>query len=229
MKKIITLITAIAFFNACASSTTTSNPPKTQLQVREFQTKYFEVNDKNIIMKAVVNTLLDEGYIIKNASYELGLVTAEKGVDITSDISTSSTTSGDEDQKKSSNKAKIIAGVIIGAIVLVTVGLIIWLVSKGKKSDSGSGSGSNSSNSNSSSSQPNQSEKLYEKNRIIESTINVSEFSNGYKVRAVFQYKGFDNKGNLMYIKQIDDMNFYQEFFAKLDKSVFLQKEYENK
>jgi len=30
-------------------------------------------------MKAVVNTLLDDGYIIKNVNTELGIITAEKG------------------------------------------------------------------------------------------------------------------------------------------------------
>jgi len=67
------------------------------------------------------------------------------------------------------------------------------------------------------------------KNEIIETTINVSEFSSGYKVRAVFQKKVLNNRGEITSIENIDDMKFYQDFFSKLDKSIFLQKELENK
>ncbi len=60
-------------------------------------------------------------------------------------------------------------------------------------------------------------------------TINVSEFSSRYKVRAVFQRKVLNNRGEITSIENIDDMKFYQDFFSKLDKSIFLQKELENK
>ncbi len=203
MRRILSLITAIVFFNACSSSTT-SNPPKTQLEVREYQTRYFEIKDKNIIMKAVINTLMDEGYIIKEANTELGIITAEKTVDVsrTSD-------------EVSSSKPSPLGLIIIGALVIITLGLIFLLSKDGKSSRDDS--------------EKSPTETTYEKSKVIESTINVSEFSNGYKVRAVFRYKSFDNKGNPTRISQIDDMKFYQDFFSKLDKSVFLQKEYENR
>jgi hypothetical protein len=201
MKKFINIITLVFFFNACS---TTTNPPKTQLQVREYQTRYFEVNDKNIIMKAIVNTLLDDGYIIKNVNTELGIITAEKGSAI---------------KEKEARNSSIWTAVIVGAIIILTLGIIL-LVSKDKKDSGDKGS---------SPPQSNNKEELYEKNEIIETTINVSEFSSGYKVRAVFQKKVLNNRGEITSIENIDDMKFYQDFFSKLDKSIFLQKELENK
>jgi len=41
------------------------------------------------------------------------------------------------------------------------------------------------------------------KNEIIETTINVSEFSSGYKVRAVFQKKVLNNRGEITSIENI--------------------------
>jgi len=202
MKKLINIITLVFFFNACS---TTTNPPKTQLQVREYQTRYFEVNDKNIIMKAIVNTLLDDGYIIKNVNNELGIITAEKGSAI---------------KEKEARNSSIWTAVIVGAIIILTLGIIL-LVSKDKKDSGDKGSSPPPQSSNK--------EELYEKNEIMETTINVSEFSSGYKVRAVFQKKVLNNRGEITSIENIDDMKFYQDFFSKLDKSIFLQKELENK
>jgi len=166
------LIITLIFLSGCVVITT-NDEQKTQLEIREFQTRYFQVNDKNIIIKAVVNALLDEGYIIQNANTDIGFITAQKGYDISEDYSSTVIY-----RRKWKNKNYY---------------------------------------------------ETYEKNKIIETTINISEFSNGYKVRAVFQYKIYDNKGNLVEIEQIDDEDFYQEFFSKIDKSIFLQKELENK
>ncbi|MEO0144316.1 MAG: hypothetical protein ABIL49_00150 [candidate division WOR-3 bacterium] len=203
MKRILNLIITLIFFNACATKTQT---PKSQLEIREFQTRYFEVNDKNILTKAIVNTLLDEGYIIKNANTELGIITGEKGGDV-------------KEKVKEDSQTNPWGLLIVGALIIITLGIIL-LVSKDKDNSGGnnnSGSGSSSS------------EQTYEKTKIIETTISISEFSNGYKVRAVFQRKILDNKGNIVRVEQIQDANFYQEFFSKLDKSIFLQKELESK
>jgi len=139
-------------------------------------------NIKRDILKLIVNTLLDDGYIIKNVNTDLGIITAEKGFAIK-----------EEEARNSS----------------------IWTKDSGDKGSSPPKS--------------NNKEELYEKNEIIETTINVSEFSSGYKVRAVFQKKVLNNRGEITSIENIDDMKFYQDFFSKLDKSIFLQKELENK
>ncbi len=203
MKSFLKYLTLIFFFNACASSTQMS---KSQLEIRQFQTRYFEVNDKAIITKAVTNTLLDEGFIINNVNNELGIISAEKGYDI----------SKENEGEKSKN---ILGLIIVGAVIVLTLGLIL-LVSKNKEPD-------NKTPNNSSYDKT--SETTYEKTKVIQATINISEFSNGFKVRAVFQSKTLNNRGEVIKIEQIEDANFYQKFFEKLDKSIFLQKEFESK
>lgn len=59
-------------------------PPLTQLQIREIQTRQFETADVKLVLKGMMNVLQDDGYIIKNAVSDLGLLTAEKDIDVSS-------------------------------------------------------------------------------------------------------------------------------------------------
>src|SRR5690349_12138102 len=52
--------------------------PRTQLQTREFQTRAYETTDTKMVMKALLNVLQDEGFIVKNANENLGLIVATK-------------------------------------------------------------------------------------------------------------------------------------------------------
>jgi len=63
------------------------------------------------------------------------------------------------------------------------------------------------------------------KNSCIEATANVSDFGDQCRVRVNFQLKFYDNKGNVMKIEQIQDAKYYQDFFAKVDKGIFIQSE----
>ena len=45
------------------------------------------------------------------------------------------------------------------------------------------------------------------------------------KVRVNFQIKTMDNKGGVVEVKTIEDPIFYQEFFAKVDKGIFIGKQ----
>jgi len=65
----------------------------------------------------------------------------------------------------------------------------------------------------------------YKKSQIIESTANVSQFGEQVKVRMTFRLKAYDNRGDLITLGQIEDEQFYQNFFAKVDKGIFIQKE----
>lgn len=159
----ITLFFLIIFISGCA--TTGTVPPKTQLQIREFQTRTFETNDIKMVMKALLNVLQDEGFIVKHASVELGLLNATKEVDI-------------------ENKGEAV--------------LLILLVGADAR---------------------------WKKNSIIECTGNVSEFGNQMRVRVNFQMKVMDNRGNVIKVGQIEDAKYYQDFFSKVDKGVFIQKE----
>lgn len=162
MKKVWTLLIAIFVFG-CA--TTGVTPQKTQLQIREFQTRTYDTNDTKMVLKAMLNVLQDEGYIVQNANVELGLLTATKEIDI-------------------ENKGEaFLALFFMGA------------------------------------------NARWKKNSIIESTANVSEFGTQARVRVNFQLKVLDNKGGILEVKQIEDEKYYQDFFSKVDKGIFIQKE----
>jgi hypothetical protein len=151
----------MALLAACAGQ----KPPQTQLQIREAQTRNFDQTDTKLAMKAMMNVLQDDGFIIKQGSMDLGLLSAEKQVDVESH------------------------------------GEAFWAVFW---------AGSNA---------------RYKKNSIFECSINVSEFGQGVRVRANFQMRLINNKGELMEVKPITDEKYYQDFFAKVDKALFLAKE----
>lgn len=61
-----------------------SEPPMTQLQIREIQTRAYSQSDMKMVMKAMINVLQDEGYMITNSSLDLGLLSAERNIDVES-------------------------------------------------------------------------------------------------------------------------------------------------
>ena len=65
----------------------------------------------------------------------------------------------------------------------------------------------------------------YNKFRVVEVSVNVTEYGSRTKVRANFQAKVLDNRGDPVEVYTIDDPRFYQEFFLKVDKGIFLQKQ----
>ncbi|MFP3868667.1 MAG: hypothetical protein ACLFUU_11005 [Desulfobacteraceae bacterium] len=148
------------FMIGCA--TTTYKPPKTQLQIREFQTREYDTKDVKMVMKALLNVLQDDGYIVKNANVDLGLLSAEKDVDV------------------ESKAQAFICALLAGQ------------------------------------------QARWKKHCILECSGNVSEHGDKTKVRINFQGKTIDNKGAVMAVNQIDDPNFYQEFFFKVDKGIFI-------
>lgn len=140
-------------------------PEQTQLQIREFQTRTYETKDTKMVMKAVMHTLQDDGYIIKDANLDLGLLTAQKELDVT-------------------NQGEA---------------LLLSLLAGHKA--------------------------RYKKNALMEASVNVSEFGKEMRVRVNFQSKVMDNQGGVMKVQQVDDPKFYQEFFSKVDKAIFIAKE----
>jgi len=163
MKRALVLILSI-FVAGCAT-TGGVTPGKTQLQIREFQTRTYETNDVKMVMKAMLNVLQDDGFIVKNANVELGLLTATKEVDV------------------ESKSEAFVAALFLGA------------------------------------------QARWKKNSIIESTANVSEFGKQCRVRVNFQVKVMDNRGGVLEVKQIEDEKYYQDFFSKVDKGIFIEKE----
>ena len=164
MRKIwILLIMSTFIVGGCASTGVT--PQMTQLQIREFQTRIYDTNDVKMIMKAMLNVLQDDGFIVKNAVMDLGLLSAEKTVDI-------------------ENKGEA----FLAAFFLGT-------------------------------------QARWKKASVIECTANVSEYGSQSRVRVNFQLKVLDNKGGIIEVKQILDEKYYQDFFSKVDKGIFIQKE----
>lgn len=141
---------------------------KTQLQIRQFQTRSYDTQDFKLVMKAVMNALQDENFIIKQADLELGFITAQRELDI------------------ESMGERFLSGLLAAL---------------------GGGTAQ------------------YKKNSITEATANISEFGNQIRVRVNFQNKIIDNLGKVVKVEQIEDKKFYQEFFSKVDKSIFLAKE----
>lgn len=140
-------------------------PPPTQLQVREVQTRTFETANTKMVMKAMINVLQDDGYIVKNAVLDLGLLSAEKDVDI---------------ERRGE-----------AACLTFMMG----------------------------------SEARWNKHVVLEASANISEFGEKTKVRINFQRKVFDNWGAVVHIEQIADPQYYQAFFNKVNKGIFIQSE----
>jgi len=164
MKFNILLFTIIVgVLASCATST--PQPEKTQLQIREFQTRSYENIEQLQAMKAVANALQDDGFIIKDAEVALGIISAGKEVDVESGWDA-----------------------FFSALAYGT-------------------------------------QARWNKSMIIESTANVSEFGEKVKVRVNFQAKVLNNKGEVVEVAQIEDEKYYQDFFAKVDKGIFIEKE----
>lgn len=143
-------------------------PVKTQLEKRQFQTRMFDCSDKALIMKAMLNVLQDEGFIVNNANPLLGFISGAKEFDV-SDKSI--------DIKKEFGTGK---------------GALAW---KGIRV------------------------------ATIEATANVTEYGKQVKVRINFKRKLLNVYGNAQVINEVDDEQYYQDFFSKVDKAIFIQKQ----
>jgi hypothetical protein len=120
-------------------------------------------------MKAVINALQDQGFIIRNADKELGFVTASK--------------------ENSIGGRPFGPSVFMGGVF-------------GPPQD-----------------------MRYDTAVLLEASVNVSESGKETKVRVVFQERVSDNFGAASSARQIENPPFYQEFFYKVDKSLFYERE----
>jgi hypothetical protein len=167
---------------AAGCATATVPPAKTQLEVREYQTRTFDTPDSKLVMKAMFNVLQDDGYVVKNAVTELGLITAAKEVDLA--------------PGRSGPGADIFGG--LGGVVIGGHGGVVFGPPAAPP---------------------------YRKTEVRDFTGNISEFGQQTKVRISFQRKILDNRGQVVQVEAMDDPVFYQDFFSRMDKSLYLQKE----
>ena len=145
-----------------------AEPPLTQLQLRQLQSRTYDNKELKVAMRAVINALLDEGFIIKNADKDLGFVQATREEDLNGGG----------------------GGAVIGWGGLLSNNDVRWR---------------NSS--------------------VIDASGTLTNVGRSINVRLIFQKKVLDNYGVSMGVNVITDPNFYQNIFAKIDKSLFLEKE----
>lgn len=186
---IVLVLTCFVALAGCTiiSQQRTAPQQQTQLQVREYQTREYDTNDVRLIMKACLNVLQDDGFVVKNAVIELGLLTAEKEVQLT----------GQSRQKASSNDD-----------YWSSVFDNVFRTSPNRSRNSRSND-----------------DYRYAKFRKIEVSLNVSDIGRRSKVRANFQAKTLDNNGQPLEVEAMTDAVFYQTFFTKVDKGIFIQKQ----
>jgi len=139
---------------------------RTQLEIRQMQTRDYEAQDMRTIMESMLNVLQDDGFMVKQVDMDLGFFNATKETDV-------------ENRKESSWQK-------------------FWY-------------GRNYA--------------IYKKNAIMDCTANVSEFGSEMRVRVTFQVKVMNNKGGVVSVRQVDDPKYYQDFFSKVDKGIFIEKE----
>ncbi|MHC4070059.1 MAG: hypothetical protein ACYSR8_10900 [Planctomycetota bacterium] len=168
---IICFCASLIFYSGCGAVEAVGgifeekHTPKSQLEIRQMQTREYETNDTVMVMKAMLNVLQDDGFMIKQANSNLGFFNATKELDTEDTL------------------AKV-------------WGTFWW--------------GPNAQ---------------WIENSVIDCTANVSEFGEKTRVRTNFQLKKMNNKGGAEKVQTVDDPKFYQEFFSKVDKGIFLEKE----
>lgn len=198
MKTILFSILGITFFlSGCLvidQQRTPSPRPadQTQLQKRQFQQREFDSTDVKTAMKSVLSVLQDDGFTVKNAVVDLGLLSAIKETQITNGSSRSTTTSSSasDDFWESIFRAM-------------------------------GGRNNTRERSRTTTEQP----QRFEKFKTVEATVYVEEFGKKIRIRASFTAKILDNFGDPMQVNEVDDMKFYQEFFSKIDKGLFLTRQ----
>jgi len=139
---------------------------KTQLEIRQMQTRTYQVKDKTLVMRAMLNVLQDDDFIIEQVNLDLGFFNAQKEVDVEN------------------------------------AGEKFWETFWWGKAYA-----------------------TYNKNQIIDATANISEFGEEMRVRMNFRVKIMNNKGGVELVRQIDHPDYYQKFFTKVDKGIFIEKE----
>ena len=78
MTRHATPVALALLLGACASMPESSGVrvPAAPLELRQAQSRSFETPDSRLVLKAALNVLQDQGFVIRHADAELGLVTA---------------------------------------------------------------------------------------------------------------------------------------------------------
>ena len=195
MKKFLSLvITLIIFFMpVCAKSMQGEN----LLELREMQTKYYDTTDTLKVIKAVVNTLQDNGFVIHDGEMELCYLRAKK-----------------EFKAKRTDKGRVALYCAEFAYYGVLTGLTFGLEAPFLIIPS-----------------------MHMKNEIslhpviIDANINIETVGKRTKVRFTLIEKVLENADGYTAVKSSPrkvvrhyESEIFQEFFAQVDKNLFLEK-----
>lgn len=145
-----------------------NGPAKSQLEIRQMQQQSFETTDTKQVFMAVMNTLQDDGFIVRQAQLDVGLLNAAKSIDV-ADVS------------------QVFSSTLVASLT-----------------------GARAS---------------YANNAVVEVSVNVSPYKDTTRVRANFENKVFDNTGAVWSSEVVAEENFYQEFFSKVSKAIFIERE----
>ena len=148
-----------------------NKPKETQLQTRQYQIREFASQDQEMIFKAVLNTLLDDSFIIKSSDLQTGTIYAERDF---------------MERDKNAVFVKAASTICFGPVGLLFGGST-------------------------------------RQQRNVEANAFISEFGKSTRVRLNFQVKVY-SRGELKESHPFEE-NYYQQFFSKVDKGVFLERE----
>ena len=171
MKKIL----AVLLILCCALPATAKKrqneeiiTPLSQLEKRQFQTKTYPAADNLLAMKAILNVLQDEGFIVYNVNSLLGYIYGVKDFDTSDPNVDISKEFGLTKSRLNYNGVKV---------------------------------------------------------ATLEVSVNVTEYGQQARIRANFKRKLFNEYGNAQMIDDIDEAEFYSDFYQKVDAAIKLQKE----
>ena len=75
MKKFLLSIIVVLSLSACASTHhDVLGTSQSQVQMRNYQSRSFDTNDKALVLRAVISTMQDLGFIIDRADEKLGTI-----------------------------------------------------------------------------------------------------------------------------------------------------------
>ena len=170
MRNLYLILLAISglFLNfGCASS---PKPPKqpqlSQLQIRQLQMREYSDVESAVVMRAVIASMQDEGYIVSTANENLGLISSAKEIF----------------QEDTSTKNYV----------------EFWY---------GSGIGT------------------YQTTKRFEATGTIRKHQNVIRVRINIVAKTLTNTGGIVWSQPVNEWQFYQNLFSKIDKAIFIEKQ----
>ena len=141
--------------------------PMAKIQKREYQTRTFSAEDKEYLMRAVLNVLQDEGFIVYNVNSFLGFIYGIKDFNISDSDADISKEFGFSKSRLNLNNVRV---------------------------------------------------------ATIESNANFTLYGDSLKLRASFKRKLLNMYGNAIAIEDVTEQEYYDEFFAKVEKALLLQK-----